>query len=282
MLNNYSNSTYNSLQVEARHRAASGLEFTANYTFSKVLSDTPGDSQNRIEHFLDFNNPADRSCTGQFRSEHSIKGTAVYDLPFGKDHVLHYRPVNKVIEGWSLGGIMSWQSGAPFSILSGYGTLNRVGRSPVAIQHGQYSADNVATERLVQVPDDRQRSLHGLAIGHQSGRRYGHEQYWRRPIHRPDFLESRRGHNRNPAAAPVLRPWSFDLDMSLQRKFRITERQSIELRMEGVNVLNHPTFYVGDQNINSTTFGVIGSMLTTPAHHAVRCALSILKTQPST
>jgi hypothetical protein len=59
-------------------------------------------------------------------------------------------------------------------------------------------------------------------------------------------------------------PWSFDLDMSLQRKFRITERQSIELRMEGTNILNHPTFYVGDQNINSTTFGVIGSTFNPP------------------
>jgi hypothetical protein len=52
--------------------------------------------------------------------------------------------------------------------------------------------------------------------------------------------------------------------MSLQRRFKITERHSIELRMEGVNVLNHPTFYVGDQNINSTTFGVIGSMFNSP------------------
>jgi hypothetical protein len=59
-------------------------------------------------------------------------------------------------------------------------------------------------------------------------------------------------------------PWSFDLDASIQKTFRITERQSVEVRMEGVNVLNHPTFYVGDQDINSTTFGVIGSMFNSP------------------
>ena len=59
-------------------------------------------------------------------------------------------------------------------------------------------------------------------------------------------------------------PWSFDLDMSVQRRFKIKERQFIEVRMEGVNVLNHPTFWVGDQNINATTFGVIGSMLNSP------------------
>jgi hypothetical protein len=29
-------------------------------------------------------------------------------------------------------------------------------------------------------------------------------------------------------------------------------------------VLNHPTFYAGDQNINSNTFGTVASMLNSP------------------
>jgi hypothetical protein len=59
-------------------------------------------------------------------------------------------------------------------------------------------------------------------------------------------------------------PWSFDLDASIQKNIKLTERQSLEIRMEGVNVLNHPTFWVGDQNINSNTFGAIASMLNSP------------------
>jgi hypothetical protein len=59
-------------------------------------------------------------------------------------------------------------------------------------------------------------------------------------------------------------PWSFDLDASIQKVIRITERQSLEIRMEGVNVLNHPTFYSGDQNITSNTFGAVTSMLNSP------------------
>jgi hypothetical protein len=42
----------------------------------------------------------------------------------------------------------------------------------------------------------------------------------------------------------------------------ITERHAIELRMEGNNVINHPTFFAGDQNINSVTFGVISQTFT--------------------
>ena len=39
---------------------------------------------------------------------------------------------------------------------------------------------------------------------------------------------------------------------------------SIELRMEGVNILNHPTFNAGDQNINATNFGVIPYTMNSP------------------
>jgi hypothetical protein len=34
--------------------------------------------------------------------------------------------------------------------------------------------------------------------------------------------------------------------------------------MDAFNALNHPTFWSGDQNINTTTFGVVSSMSTTP------------------
>jgi len=40
LLTNYSNSTYNALQVEVRRRSRSGLEFQGNYTYGKVLSDS--------------------------------------------------------------------------------------------------------------------------------------------------------------------------------------------------------------------------------------------------
>jgi hypothetical protein len=34
-----------------------------------------------------------------------------------------------VLGGWAVSGIWGYSSGSPYSILSGYGTLNRVARS---------------------------------------------------------------------------------------------------------------------------------------------------------
>ena len=67
-------------------------------------------------------------------------------------------------------------------------------------------------------------------------------------------------------------PAAVDLDANITKVTRITERQSVELRLEASNALNHPSFYTGANygfgnlagapdarfNINSTSFGRIG------------------------
>ncbi len=48
------------------------------------------------------------------------------------------------------------------------------------------------------------------------------------------------------------------------KRTRITERQSIEIRAEATNVTNHQAFSVGDQMINSTTFGRVTETSSSP------------------
>ena len=91
MLTNYSSSSYNSLQLEVRHRLTHGLSLDVNYTFSKVLSDADGDSQSRIEHFLDINNPKIERSRANFDLTHMIKANGAYELPFGKGHRFHHQ-----------------------------------------------------------------------------------------------------------------------------------------------------------------------------------------------
>src|SRR4051794_17526738 len=59
-------------------------------------------------------------------------------------------------------------------------------------------------------------------------------------------------------------PWTFNTDMKLNKAIPITEHKRIEVAIEAINALNHATFWSGDQNINSTTFGVIGSSFYLP------------------
>src|SRR5262249_4940217 len=130
LLTNYSSSSYNSLQLELRRRLKSGLILNANYTFSKVLSDADGDIQSRLQHFLDINNPGIERSRANFDLTHMIKADGSYELPFGKGKRWFAGNIaSRIAGGWTLGSTMVWQSGAPFSITSGRGTLNRSSRS---------------------------------------------------------------------------------------------------------------------------------------------------------
>src|SRR6202035_573591 len=60
---------------------------------------------------------------------HAIKANWQYDLPMGKGQRFNVRHLGPLLSGWSLSGILTWQSGSPFSIVSQRGTLNREARS---------------------------------------------------------------------------------------------------------------------------------------------------------
>jgi hypothetical protein len=262
MITNYSSSSYNSLQLVARHRFGDRANIEANYTFSKVLSDGDGDLQARFQAFLDNSNTGIERSRANFDQNQMIKGFGQMELPFGKGHRLSYHPLDRVIGGWRLSGIMIWRSGAPYSILSSRGTLNRASRSYY----------NTATTSLTQSQLDQVVGFRMTGNGPT--------------IIAPSAINPADGTGVNADGDPTFNgqvftnpaagalgtlqrryfsgPWSFGLDMSMLKQVDITERVNFEFRADAFNLLNHATFWPGDQNINSTTFGVIGSMMNSP------------------
>ena len=263
ILTNYSNSTYNALQLEARHRMKSGLSLEANYTFSKVLSDADGDSQSRFQNFLDVNNPKLDRARANFDLTHMIKADGFYDLPFGKGKRFSYGPLNRVMGGWTLGAVMVWQSGAPFSILSGYGTLNRSSNGRSYYNGADTSLQGQALFNAVKfqmtgngpyiLPQSAINPADGTGVN-QGGPAFPGEVFF----------------NPGPGQLGTLQrrmfsgPWTFGMDASLKKQIDFTERLNAEIRMEAYNALNHATFWSGDQNINSNTFGLMSSMFYNP------------------
>src|SRR5207244_4050215 len=108
ILSNYSDASYNALQFDIQRRFHRGLQFQANYTFGKALSDSNGTVSDRFEAIRDpRNGKIDRSRPG-FDVTHAIKANGVYDLPFGRNQ---QGLVRALASGWSVSSITSWQSG---------------------------------------------------------------------------------------------------------------------------------------------------------------------------
>jgi hypothetical protein len=256
-LTNYSSSSYNALQVEVRRRTKSGLFIEGNYTWSKVLSDADGDVQNRLQYFLDLANPKIERSRANFDLTHMIKMDGYYELPFGKGHKLSYSPLNRVIGGWTLGGILVWQSGAPFSILSQRGTLNRESRSTNNTADTSLNKSQLDSVVKFQMTGNGPMMIVPSAINTDgTGVNTDGEPAFNGQI----FF--------NPGAGTlgVLQrrlfdgPWTFTTNLKLNKAIPITETKKLELAMEAINAFNHATFWSGDQDINSTSFGVIGYM----------------------
>jgi hypothetical protein len=255
---NLSDSTYNALQVQGTYRFVRGLQIQANYTYSKTLSNTNGNAGNAFYPGLDNNNRGiDRSRAAFMDLTHVFKATGSYDLPL--DHASgSHSVVKRVLEGWNIAAVFNAQTGQPFSILSGRGTLNRFSanrsiNNTVNTTLNKAQLDDLIGFRMTPSgpyfvaasaigPDGRGTAADGTAP-------FAGQVFFNPPAGTVGTIQ------RNWFSAPSI--WT--LDTKISKTTRIAETQSIELRLDASNVFNHPNFVIGDQNINSTTFGKITS-----------------------
>ena len=164
-------------------------------------------------------------------------------------------------------GTFAWQSGSPLSIYSGRGTFNRPGRSnctdPIGCNtaFSSLSAEEIKNLLGVYKVENRIYWIDPKVVDTATGRAVG-----------ADNLSNGAGFDGqvffNPTAGgvgnlPVLAfdgPSQFRIDMALSKRFRLIDRYGVEFKGEAFNLTNTPSFFRGDMDINSTTFGRITSV----------------------
>jgi hypothetical protein len=259
MMTNYSNANYNGLQLDYTKRFSSGWQFQTNYTYSKVMSDSGGDSQARFEPFLDMENASIERARTPFDLTHAFKLNGVWELPFGRGRRVGINNgfVDAVLGGWGVSGIMTWQSGAPFSILSGRGTLNRAGRS---------SATNTATSLLDKSQLDdligfRMTGNGPYFIGASAlgGDGRGVAADGSAPFAGQAFFHPEAGTVGTLQRRMFSGPQFWNTDLQVFKTFRATERVTVDFRGDFFNLTNTPSFFIGDQSLDSVNFGRITS-----------------------
>ena len=82
-ISNFSNSTYNSLQIEVNKRFGSGLQLQLGYVFSKALGDYDGNQQSQVTSFNTLRNEHLSKQLLSFDRTNVWRSSAIYDLPFG-------------------------------------------------------------------------------------------------------------------------------------------------------------------------------------------------------
>jgi carboxypeptidase family protein len=233
-------SNYNGLQVDLRQRAWHGLQFDANYTWSHTLGITTQNNWQGAVTSFTLRNMRLSYGPALFDVRHSIHISGTYDLPIGRGRALSTgNALDRVIGGWTLGTIFTFQTGNPFPIAGGNGgnqaTFNDYGDGGVVLNGVTVSQlqSSVGVYHIQGQPNVDFINPKYLANGGTGGGA------------NPSFLSP------NTTPGTIMRPiWLYgphfiNDDISMTKRFAITERVNLSLQAMALNAFNHPTFQVG-------------------------------------
>ena len=234
------NSNYNSLQVRLERRFSTGLSFTVSYNYSKSIDNTPGistSSDGSSAFAQDARNLANERGISDFNVPHRFVASYVYDLPFASKS---NRAVNAIVHGWQLTGILTLQSGQPFTVYDGKDESNTAGGADRPNIIGDVHIAN-------QSPSSWFDSCVLLTTGKTMNCQAGQTPVWQ-------VVASGFGN----AGRNILQGPSFkNFDLGVYRQFPITERVRLQFRSEFFNLPNHPNFYLPSGTAESTSFSTI-------------------------
>lgn len=194
---------YNALEVKLNKHTSHGLTFNVAYTYSKTMD---GSGYQNGYPYQDAN---EVHYISQFDETHVLAVTGVYELPVGRGRTFLSglpKTFDYALGGWMLGWNFGAHSGTPVSLNQGFSYL-----CPL-------------------------RPSNGTSVGHWLNPELANSDCYRSapPIGGTGFT-----YVTTPGYSTAVRTYTVpDLDLSLQKSFKITERISFSLRGEAFNSLN--------------------------------------------
>ena len=239
---NDANNNFNALQVSMHRRFVRGLLFETNYMWSHGITDASIGSGESVS----IQNMSCRACdrsSSNIDVRHNVTINSVYELPFGAGkQFVTSGPLSRFLGGWELAGIASARSGLPVNV-----TLSR--------KAGALPDGNTSSQRPNLVP--------GADI-------YAANQTVNNWFNPAAFAVPASGTWGNLGRYIANGPGMFEIDSSLQKRFRVTERLSLNFRAAAYNLLNHPVFsnpsgslgsFGGNPPAASASFGRITTII---------------------
>jgi hypothetical protein len=229
---NNSNSIYHAMIAKVEKRFSQGFTVLSSYVWSKTIGDTCGNAAAGDTAgcgYQDVRNlRAERAADNQ-DIPHRFVLSGVYDLPFGKGR--HWggnlHPVaNAIFGGWSVGSIVVWAAGEPYSIT--------VPGNPANI------GDRVIVNRPNLVGDP-----------------YGLDRSLQQDFNRAAFVANAQYTLGNLGRNTMRNRPDFNWDFSALKDFRLAEQLRLQFRFEAFHASNTPRFGQPGASLGTAAFGTI-------------------------
>ncbi len=231
--NNVGNTNYNSLQAKIEQRLTKGLSYIIAYTRSKLIDEASSVFDATVQTGPVANFPVADSFNRKLERDVStgdipnvFVASVVYDLPkYRGAHGI----IGKILNGWSLNGIVNAQSGIPVAVTQ-------------ATNFNAFAGFGTQRPNLVKNPN--------LPGGQQTAAQWFDIAAFTTA---PQFTIGTA--SRNPVRAPNYR----NIDLALIKRTNITETVKAEFRAEIFNLTNTPPLGSPNTSFGSAAFGTITS-----------------------
>jgi hypothetical protein len=221
---------YNALQAVLQKRYSNGLNYQVAYTFSKCQTDNSGyygtwgstQGSPASPYYQNLYDPKADWAECYFDAKHLLSAYAVYEIPFGRGKKWGSNMngvANAVVGGWSIDPIISLHTGFPLALYD-------------------FGADQTGTNSRGLRPDCGAGS--GRTFGRRnafdpgSGAYIGYQYFDPTPYTKPAVGSF----GSCPAQGPIRGPGYADVDISLQKDFRIKESVKLQFRTDFINSFN--------------------------------------------
>ena len=244
---------YDAMQIMVNRRFTAGLTLNAQYQLGKSYGNTQGSNeattaQNPYSFEEEFG-------PNTFDIRHSANITALYELPIGKGRHFNLSGIaDSILGGWQVGGVYNARSGSPLTVLISRPDLVGVCQQSAGCTLG---SSNVAQGFVISLPSGALPAGF-IAVQNTPGGNAS------RNTRRPDLIAGVDPYifgidgwrYLNPAAFAMPAPGTYgnlprnflkgpvfhQFDLTLQKRFRLTERASFEFRTEISNLFNRANF----------------------------------------
>src|SRR5579862_9548173 len=247
-IGNFASSNYNALLLKVNHRLSHNLAMEFDYAYAHSI-DNDSDIQNELVSFnaaevCDLRNL--RVCRGDsnFDARHTFAANFEYGLPIGRGQWIGHdlpRPVDEIIGGWKVSGIVIAHTGYPIKIDTGTFPIDFTQTAPAV---------------FIGTQSDIKGGIHGVSTGGQNTL-----QYFANPTAALGAFAFPFGGgtgNRNVARGPGY--WNTDLALLKDFTMPWKETHVLQFRAEAFNVFNHPDFNPPSTDILSPgNFGALNS-----------------------
>ncbi|HEY7182111.1 MAG TPA: hypothetical protein VIC84_11860, partial [Blastocatellia bacterium] len=237
-------SSYNAGFLSVNKRMSHGLQLGLAYTYSKNISNndeslgvgaiTTGSPQ-VPQDFLNYG--AEKSPSA-FDRTHRFVVNYIYEIPWFKSSWAQTPGIKQVFSGWQFSGVTAFQSGQPFSIVTGVDSNGNGagGDRPNFNPAGTFTVDpltgNLRTFTTSKVNGRFLTPLGSNGLPLQNG--LGNGNLGKNTLRAPGFWNS---------------------DLSLSKNIRILESQKLILRADLFNAFNQDNYGIPVNSLNSLSFG---------------------------